>query len=383
MQTQEFLQEDMIDGGSESYPVFVDLNGDGLKDLIVAISDRFDPVSTNGYSQLMYYENSGTMSDPEFTLITEDYMSLANFNGVKHVFYRPAFGDADGDGDVDLLLSELNDTMYYFDNTAGVGNVAQFVNPTPFKNHLGQVIDEGIQVSPKFVDLDRDGKQDLVIGKRNGKIAYYHNIGGSNTYSFEFITNTLGGVDVSEYWTTEGVATPEFIDIDTSFYLICGAANGYLHYYNQIDGNLTGNFNLVDSTLEDIYIGTYSAPTVYDIDGDNRLEMLIGNKRGGLTAFQSDEVTSVGIKEYNLLNKNINVYPNPTTDQFFVDLSKLTLGSYKSVNFVLMDVSGKTVTSGEILKTKTSIDCTRLTKGVYFLSVNIDGLISSHKIVIH
>jgi hypothetical protein len=381
LQTRGFLQDEMVESGSESYPVYFDHNGDGLMDLIVAIADRFDTISNTGYSTLTYYENTGTASAPEFTFVTDDYMNLSTFNGVSHLFYRPAFGDADGDGDADLLLSDLNDTMYYFENSAGAGSIAQFINPTPFKNNLGQVIYEGIQVSPKFVDLDRDGKQDLVIGKRNGTIAYYRNVGTTGNYSFEFITGTLGGVNVSEFWTTEGTAVPEFIDIDNEYHLICGATNGYLHYYNQIDGNLSGNFTLVDSTLEDIYIGEYSTPAVLDIDGDNRLEMLLGNKRGGLSAFQSAIVTNVGLVGYNGVSQ-VSVYPNPAQNEFFIDLSNLLVGSYKAVNYTLVDVSGKIIQTGSINQTITPVDISNLSQGVYFLFVDVDGQIANHKIAI-
>jgi len=384
-QTTGFLQGDMIDGGSESYPIYFDHNGDGLKDLIVAISDRFDSISLDGYSQLLYYENVGTAALPKFDLITEDYMGLSTFNNTRHLFYRPAFGDADGDGDEDLLLSDYNDTMYYFENSAGAGNIAQFINPAPFVNNLGQIVDEGIQTSPKFVDLDRDGKQDLVIGKRTGQLAYYRNIGVGNTFSFEFITGSLGGVDVSEFWTTDGVATPEFIDIDNEWHLICGARNGYLHYYNNIDNNLSGNFSAIDSTLNDvnqeIYVGTYSAPAVLDIDGDNKLEMLVGNKRGGLAYYKSALITDVGLVE-NAKLQEINIYPNPTNNQFFIDLSQIALGAIENVTYSLHDISGKTVIDGQISSSKTIVDVKHLSDGVYFLSSNVKGQIESRKSVI-
>ncbi|MFK8038287.1 MAG: T9SS type A sorting domain-containing protein [Crocinitomicaceae bacterium] len=380
LETIGFMQDEMIEGGSESFPIYFDHNGDGLKDLIVAITDRFDPVSTNGYSQLFYYENTGTSSNPEFTLITEDYGNFSNFLNIPHYYYRPAFGDADGDGDEDLLLSDLNDTMYYFENIAGLGNAAQFVNATPFKNSLGQVIDEGTQITPKFVDLNRDGRVDLVIGKRDGKIAYYENLGGVNTYSFEFKTASLGNVDVSEYNTILGVASPEFVDIDGEYHLICGAVTGNLHYYTNIDSNLTGNFTLIDSVLEDIYVGTYATPAIYDINADNRLEMILGNKRGGLTLFESALVTSVGVFEHDL--SEISVYPNPAKTNFYIDLSGLQIGSFASANYTVSDIAGRVVKTGSINQTISNFNCTDYTRGVYFLTLRIDDQVITKKILL-
>lgn len=380
-QTEGFLQGDMIDGGSESYPVFFDYSGDGLEDLFVSITERYDSVSTNGYSQILYYENTGSAIQAEFTLITEDFMGLSNFNGVKHLFYRPAFGDADGDGDKDMLLSDFNDTMYYFDNTAGAGNMASFGNATPFKNNLGQIVNEGIQIAPKFVDLDRDGKQDLVIGKRNGKLAYYKNVTVGSNYAFEQITGSLGGVDVSEYWTVEGIAAPEFVDIDNEYHLICGSRNGNLHYYDGIEGNLGGTFNLVDSTFENIYVGDFSTVAAMDIDGDNKIEMLVGNRRGGLVSYESAIVTNVGLSSVDF-NNLISVYPNPAKNQFFIDLSEINFGSYTEASYSLLDISGKTIQNRPITSAKTNVEIRSLSKGIYFIVVALDGQKSSHKIVV-
>ncbi len=383
LQTEDFLQGAMIDGGAHSYPVFFDHNGDGLKDLIVSIGGRYDSVSTNNYSQLFYYENTGTVDVPEFTLMNEDYENLSGFDNRPHYFYRPAFGDADGDGDEDMLLADITDTMYYFENISSQGNVAQFNAAVPLRNTASQIIDEGAEVAPKFVDLDRDGKMDLVIGKRNGTLSYYKNVGGSNGYGFALVTANLGGVNVSEFWTNEGIAVPEFIDIDNEYKLICGARNGYLHYYDNIDGNLSGNFTLVDSSLEDIYTGSYSAPAVLDINSDNKFEMFVGNIRGGLSCFQSITITDVGLNDFKVSDNDISVYPNPANTNFYIDFSKLKMNSFQNANYILTDVSGRMVNNGEITKTKTNIDCANFTKGVYFLSVNIDGQLLSRKIVIN
>ncbi len=384
IQTKGFLQKEMIDVGSHSYPVFFDHNGDGLKDLIVAVGGRYDTISTNNYSQLFYYENTGTVALPEFTLKDNDYENLSNFDNRLHYFYRPAFGDADGDGDEDMLLADITDTMYYFENISSQGNVAQFNAAVPLKDVSNQIIQEGAEVTPKFVDLDRDGKLDLVFGKKNGRLSYYKNVGGGavNAYNFELVTDTLGGVDVSDAWSTEGTAVPEFVDIDNQYYLICGAKNGYLHYYNNIDGNWNGTFNLVTPSLHDINIGDYSAPLVSDINNDNRLEMFLGNIRGGLACFQSANITNVNLNDYRLLNK-VSIYPNPTENDFFVDLTQLNIGSFQTVKYLVTDVSGRVIQNGNLKKTKTRIDCKNFTKGVYFLSVNVDGQLLSRKIVIN
>ena len=381
LETKQFLQGEMIDHGSHSYPVFFDHNGDGLEDLIVAIGGRYDSTSENRYSRLYYYENTGTASAPEFTLMDEDYLFLSNFDNHPHYFYRPAFGDADGDGDEDLVLADIYDTIYYFQNISGVGQVAQFNVAVPLLDANSQIINEGQEVAPEFVDLDRDGKLDLVFGKRNGKLSYYKNIGINNDYRFAFVTDNLGNVDVSGQGSNIGIAVPEFIDIAGEYHLICGAEDGYLHYYNNIEGNWFNGFDLVTHALHQINTGKNSTPLISDLNGDNRLEMLVGNFRGGLSYFQSAIIDFIDLVDYNL-EDHILIYPNPATSDFYIDLHQLNIGSYQSAKYRLSDISGRLIKEGALIKTKTNIDCKAFTKGVYFLSVNLDGQTVSQKIVI-
>lgn len=54
---------DSIDIGFFSDPVFVDFDGDGLKDLIVG--QYFDEAVSN-YGKMRFYKNIGTSADPSF-----------------------------------------------------------------------------------------------------------------------------------------------------------------------------------------------------------------------------------------------------------------------------------------------------------------------------
>ncbi|MFD1552775.1 hypothetical protein DNU06_08585 [Putridiphycobacter roseus] len=376
---KDFLQDDMIEYGARTMPVFFDHNGDGLKDLIVAVSERFDSVTTNFYSKLIYYKNTGTANAAAFTLESEDYLGLSSFNGGNHLHFYPTFGDVNGDGAEDLILAEYNGSLTIFINSNPSGVPAQFVNYTTLKDQAGVNISHGILIAPKLVDLNRDGLMDLVIGKRDGTLTYYKNVGTPTNYSFELQTNTLGGVSVVPPSTNEGTAVPEFVLIDSVFHLIVGSRDGYLHYYNNISNNLNGTFNLVDAALHKIWLGPYSAPAIYDVDQDYKLEMVVGNKRGGLGLYQSALVSSVGIVDYQ---NEINIYPNPAENNFNIDLSKLNLINYQAVSYSLMDMSGKALLSGNINQSQTLINCKDLSEGVYLLNLQVAGYRMTKKIII-
>lgn len=69
----------------------------------------------------------------------------------------------------------------------------------------------------------------------------------------------------------------------------------------------------------------------------------------------------------------ILIYPNPGDGQFFV---KNTDG--KSIQYKLYDAAGRTVQAGKLEDDRINIQ----RSGIYFLLLDVDGILSSHKIVV-
>ena len=74
--TQIFLQDGMIDHGSGSIPVFCDINGDGLQDMFVSNFFSYKDLAQKE-SKIAFYQNTGSNSAPEFTLIDDDFVNLS------------------------------------------------------------------------------------------------------------------------------------------------------------------------------------------------------------------------------------------------------------------------------------------------------------------
>ena len=377
----DFLQGEMIDQGSRSYPVFFDHNGDGLKDLLVSSYGQYDSTITNTVSKIAYYENTGTQANPVFTFMDEDYMNLSQMGiGSSKQFY-PTFGDLDDDGDEDMVLGEYDGYIHLFENTGGAGNPAIFnthVLLEVWDDTVFVPIFEGIESYPQLVDLDRDNDLDLVLGRRSGKLSYYENQGNAANHFFEDITTNLGGVDVSEYWNIIGHAIPQFIDIDNEYHLICGSVTGYLHYYDNIDGNLMGNWNQVDTTLEDIWIGTYSAPAIYDITADNRVEMALGNKRGGLGLYKSAPLTDVGVEE-NAFSELL-IYPNPAQNDVTIDFGPISYDELQNTQVRVFDIMGRAVLTSQATSSIMKLDVSKFSKGTYILEISNGSSVVSKKL---
>lgn len=191
----------------------------------------------------------------------------------------PTFGDLDGDGDMDMLLCIENGSFIYYQNNS-TGSGAVYGSGVPnFTDGSGQIINQGTFSVPQLFDLDKDGLLDLIIGKRNGKIAYYHNDGTSSSASFNLVTAELGNVNVvGTSGNPDGYAAPHFIRENDTTYLFVGNLDGLLNYYKDIDGNIGAgeSFTLISNSYLGIDVEGYSSFWVEDIDQDGYLDMYIG-----------------------------------------------------------------------------------------------------------
>tara|TARA_B100000809_G_scaffold263083_1_gene315520 strand:- start:3615 stop:5885 length:2271 start_codon:yes stop_codon:yes gene_type:complete len=370
--TNSFLQEEMIDVGSGSHPVFFDYNLDGKKDLLIGNYGEFNSAVTEQYvSSLWLYENIGTLTVPRFELVDSNFVNVSSLNldlplNRKTFGLAPTFGDVDGDGDEDMILGDYLGYLHYFENIAGAGNVANFVlSQAQYLN-----IDVGNNAAPQLVDLNRDGLLDMVVGREDGYFSYFENTGSTSLPVFNLITNTLGEANTKRYTDFRGNSVPMIYDDAGSYKMLAGAENGFIYKFGDIEGNLTGTFS-VDSSFQNIFEGTSSSVGMADINNDNMLDVVIGNISGGVSVFMGDTAIFVQVKEKESVLTEIRIYPNPTESVLNIDLgdNKLSGASIR-----LIDVLGKPVFKQTVLNNKLAIDISNYPSGIYFLVyLNPDG----------
>jgi hypothetical protein len=349
-QNKRFLGNTMIDVGTSAHPVLYDFDGDGLKDMFIGD----DYYSKNYVSKIAYYHNSGTATNPVFNLVTDDFGNLSALSGIAAIY--PTFGDLDGDGDPDMLCGENGGGLLYFENVNGT---------MVFITANYQSIGVGSTAAPQLVDVDRDGKLDLVIGKRNGQLSYFRNTSTTNSPIFTLVTNNFGGVtlDVGFF------SAPCLFEHNGTYEMLVGSQSGWLYHYTNIDGNLSGTFTLADSTFQNIYQPTRACPTVADIDGDGKYDLIVGNQEGGVTLYTQNALLNA-IHEETAGGSYFTLYPNPASSSL-----QLLLGQTPSsgrIEIQIFDVLGQQVMNQRSILTNVGIDISELTPGLYLCKV-VDG----------
>lgn len=374
--SDNFLQDEMIEHGTGTVPVLYDYDEDGLEDLMVANLYRYKPVMDKE-STIAYYRNSGTVSNPSFSFVSNDILNLsAESFGLRSI---PAFGDIDNDGDKDLFLGLQDGTLVFYENlSTGSGSV--FNNPVlNYQDNNGTVISTGSYCHPQLFDLNNDGLLDLILGKGNGNVSYFSNIGTLNTPSFQLENDTLGNIDVS-FTTPNGYAAPHFFQFNEETMCFVGNVDGQISHFSSVDGNINSgeSFSLETHNMGLIDVDAYSSCWLNDIDDDGILNLFVGQDLGGVYCFEHDTSTVISLHEIKEKAKFV-LYPNPANDKITLTTNELDVNDYRIYN-----LKGEFVaTEGLKKNNKIEIHIDSLEKGVYFISILLkDGGVVVEKIVL-
>lgn len=359
-QQYDFLQDNMIEVGEGAYPAVFDYDNDGLKDLFLGNYGYYNsPAFEN---KIAYLKNTGTTTNPKFDLITRDFNNMSSAGIVNMV---PTFGDMDGDGDGDMIIGGYDGKLHYYQNTASTGAPANFVlAQANLKNSNNRTIDVGDFAAPHIADVDGDGKNDLVIGARNGRLAFYKRLNATGAPQLDSISHFWGNVKVNMPGYITGYSFPYVFKHNNKTELLVGSELGYLHRYDNIDGNLTGTFNRVDSTFHFIREGLRTAPTGSDINNDGHWDLFIGNYSGGV-AFYKGSATSSSINDMGI-DWNFEIFPNPANNSFTV---KIVNAVNKKYTLELYNTLGQKLLSEQILDKVMQINIENFSSGIYICNI--------------
>lgn len=367
-QQTDFFQDRMIDVGEGAFPKLADLNGDNLLDLVIGNHGILEN-GTISDSRLALFLNTGTASKPEYSLDSYDFAGISSLPFTVSLI--PAFGDLDGDGDLDMILGDGNGNIHYFANTAGASNLANYVLA---QANVGG-IDVGSTAAPDLADLDRDGDLDLIIGHSTGRIKYYENLGSSTSYNFSLVTDTLGGINMSNPFYFLGYATPTAVDQNGAWEIWVGGAPGYVHRFTNIENNLSGSFTLADTLLTGLQRVGRPAVAAGDINSDGYTDMILGNYSGGVHLYMGIDSLEISVEEIPVENQWL-LYPNPTKGSF--SIAHLTSNSLVDVR--VLDLNGRLVYSGFTLDAQITLPA--LPGGYYIVQLTQENKSEVHRLVV-
>jgi hypothetical protein len=252
---------DGIDVGSNSNPVFGDVDGDNDPDLLIG-----------GYDTIYYFQNEAGL----FTQLIDNTNPFVNVDGTL-LYYSPDLVDYDKDGDLDLFLGEKYGSIQYYENQIGVYNLQSGAS-NPFDG-----IDLGLWAIPSVSDVDLDGDLDLAAGNITDSIKYYENIEGSFDEK-RGSGNPFKGIAISV-----AASAPTFGDIDNDgdLDLVIGNFTDSIYFYNNDEGDLIPVHG-ADNPFNGLVFGSASTPVLADLEGDGDLDLISGNISGTLQYFIND-----------------------------------------------------------------------------------------------
>ncbi|MEL6650073.1 MAG: VCBS repeat-containing protein, partial [Bacteroidota bacterium] len=321
IQGRTFIVDEQIDLGILSAPTFFDYDDDDVLDLLVGngSASYYGDSTVDVRYELRLYRNTGTSASPAYVLADSNFLDLSS-QTIPLTNIVPAAGDLDGDGDDDLLLGYQAGKLAYFENTAAPGQPAIYNKITEeLADTSNSIIDIGNLSAPELYDFDGDNDLDLFIGEEHGWINYYENTGTPQNFAFTQITDTFGGIKLSNEFGSNfsGNSKPRLADIDRDGApeMFIGGDQGFLEMYTNLTAGLNAQL-VAQPTPFNVDFGSFSAPAIAKIDSSDNYTFVIGSIRGGLQLLQAEQTGNPPLSAGpNPQDKSPLLFPNPTTGQ--------------------------------------------------------------------
>jgi hypothetical protein len=240
------------------FPRVVPWSGAGHKDLLVGLGD----------GTVKIFLNIGTVNEPKFdggTTIKVGPTSSTTLSVGQRA--TPLLVDWDNDGLLDLVAGGLDGAIHIYRNYGvGVSLTPRF-SDSPAGGVLAQANALNLLVptgrsSPVIMDLDGDGKKDLLTGNTDGQILFYKNTGTDSLPIFAdpptqvqsngkpiHLTGGLRSRPFLCHWTGDGT----FGHKDGYWDLLVGYGDGKIRLYRGIpkqgDFNANGTLDADDFTV--------------------------------------------------------------------------------------------------------------------------------------
>lgn len=359
------MQSDMIDVGENAVPAFFDYDNDGDDDLFIgSFGERRSSGIFSG--SIFLFENTGTISQPGFELVSEDYGNLSSL----HLYnIKPQFSDIFSDGHPDLVFTATNQSgstaLYYIINTTDNGlQLDLTLNPT----NVTVLFHENIHLT----EINNDGLLDLLIGRADGAVEFWKNTGTGRAPTWALENDSYLGLGASTLRQNPSVFTAP-LDRNSEPDLVLTDQNGLLKiladFKTQTDFSKAVEnvvYNPISEQFENRNLGGRMWVSSYTFSSTNT-SLFIGNMMGGVQVLSA-------IQEKTLFE----MYPNPLTTA-----QSLTIETASAGTLQLFSTTGQTLQHYTISKGINKLSLPMLQAGVYLLRFSGNGITMAKRLVIY
>jgi hypothetical protein len=238
---------------------------------------------------VLLIENQGDARVPNFRSVPKQFPVGQPL--ITTGYNAPALADLDGNGHVDLLLGVIGGA--YQPSRSSIDNLYLLRQRArgeweEVTGRFIRTVDVGNESVPVLADLDGDGDLDLLIGSKLDP-------SNSRTSSIAWLEN-VGSRTAPAFRERGNLAiegdfhyAPAVADMDGDDLpdLVLGTWRDVVQFWKNVGTKGAPRWTLADSMLVQITRGSNTAPAVADIDGDGLIDLLIGEASGQVNAYRN------------------------------------------------------------------------------------------------
>lgn len=281
----------------QAMPFPVDVNGDGLLDLLVGVKIACDEDADCSYEgKVRVYLNQGTPSKPvykDFDYLTvngEELLEEQDAGGCQGL--QAQFGDFNGDGFPDLAVGHLAGQLEVYPGTSVKGVYGKPVQLLPETSHV-----PSNRTYACFHDVDGDGRDELFTGYMAGFFTMFAYDTETGTWSAGTVTDADGvALQVPEQ-TNNRRTTVAFADVDGdgNADLLAGATDGHVYLFPSVArGEWKSECSRIVTGEK---VGERSRISVGDLNGDGVPDLVIGYRDGTVSWYKGSDGKTTEVVE--------------------------------------------------------------------------------------
>ncbi len=293
------------------------------------------------------------------------------------------------DGTVRLYLNTNTDAAPAFD----AGTLLQVGEPGS-----KVVLDVGSRATPTVADWNNDGKRDLVVGALDGRLRVYINAGTDS--SWDFRTTQFVQDNGADLVVPAQRSSPHVVDLDDDGKkdILSGDTEGQLLFYSNSGTDVSPSFSgysLVEADSVPVNLPDFSRsrPFVSDWNSDGLLDILTGAGDGLVRLYEgvnpNVSVAAGLVPEPGPASRLVGAFPNPFNPSVTISFE---LSQSARCLLSVYDLSGRTVAvlldrflpegKHEVNWDATDGAARPLSSGVYFVVLDAGGQTRSGKLVL-